>query len=229
MKPTIHQVRVTGNNRTKTSLIGLEGVVKKAVGLGGWHWLRLSTGAECRLQRNALAVVAHPTGLELESSEDEEEDEEEDAARRKRAKSSSGSGGAAGPDGAGVPHPGYAAAQIPPGPRGKRASRPPANRFAPDADAVQGGIGSRRLDRRRRAGEKTSVDFSKLERETLMKINRHHYKADPKPEEDANKRGLVTAIADHFSKERVDETKVLVAFIKALAGGEIPSEGRPAE
>jgi hypothetical protein len=111
---------VTGNNRTKTSLIGLEGVVKKAVGLGGWHWLRLSTGAECRLQRNALAVVAHPTGLELESSEDEDEEEEEDAARRKRAKSSSGSGGAAGPDGAGVPHPGYAAAQIPPGPRRTR-------------------------------------------------------------------------------------------------------------
>ena len=34
-----HQVRVTGNNRTKSSLVGLTGVVKKAVGLGGWHWL----------------------------------------------------------------------------------------------------------------------------------------------------------------------------------------------
>jgi hypothetical protein len=30
---------VTGNNRTKSSLVGLTGVVKKAVGLGGWHWL----------------------------------------------------------------------------------------------------------------------------------------------------------------------------------------------
>lgn len=33
------KVRVTGNNRTKSSLVGLTGVVKKAVGLGGWHWL----------------------------------------------------------------------------------------------------------------------------------------------------------------------------------------------
>ena len=83
---------MTGNNRTKTSLIGLEGVVKKAVGLGGWHWLRLSTGAECRLQRNALAVVAHPTGLELESSEDEDEEEEEAAEGSASSSSPSSSG-----------------------------------------------------------------------------------------------------------------------------------------
>ncbi|KAL5845035.1 hypothetical protein ACOSQ4_010993 [Xanthoceras sorbifolium] len=33
------KVVVTGNNRTKSVLVGLQGVVKKAVGLGGWHWL----------------------------------------------------------------------------------------------------------------------------------------------------------------------------------------------
>lgn len=38
-RPPPPQVRVTGNNRTKSSLIGLTGVVKKSVGLGGWHWL----------------------------------------------------------------------------------------------------------------------------------------------------------------------------------------------
>jgi hypothetical protein len=37
--PPKKQVRVTGNNRTKGALVGLTGVVKKAVGLGGWHWL----------------------------------------------------------------------------------------------------------------------------------------------------------------------------------------------
>jgi hypothetical protein len=37
--PPNKQVRVTGNNRTKGALVGLTGVVKKAVGLGGWHWL----------------------------------------------------------------------------------------------------------------------------------------------------------------------------------------------
>lgn len=37
--PRHTKVVVTGNNRTKSVLVGLEGVVKKAVGLGGWHWL----------------------------------------------------------------------------------------------------------------------------------------------------------------------------------------------
>lgn len=33
------RVNIIGNNRTKQSLVGKSGVVKKAVGLGGWHWL----------------------------------------------------------------------------------------------------------------------------------------------------------------------------------------------
>lgn len=37
--PRHTKVIVTGNNRTKSVLVGLQGVVKKAVGLGGWHWL----------------------------------------------------------------------------------------------------------------------------------------------------------------------------------------------
>lgn len=28
-----------GNNRTKQAYVGLRAVVKRAVGLGGWHWL----------------------------------------------------------------------------------------------------------------------------------------------------------------------------------------------
>ncbi|GMP97972.1 hypothetical protein CsSME_00046027 [Camellia sinensis var. sinensis] len=37
--PRHTKVIVTGNNRTKSVLVGLQGVVKKDVGLGGWHWL----------------------------------------------------------------------------------------------------------------------------------------------------------------------------------------------
>jgi hypothetical protein len=37
--PRDTKVIVKGNNRTKSVLVGLQGVVKKAVGLGGWHWL----------------------------------------------------------------------------------------------------------------------------------------------------------------------------------------------
>ncbi|KAI3902120.1 hypothetical protein MKW92_007015 [Papaver armeniacum] len=62
--PRHTKVIVTGNNRTKSVLVGLQGVVKKAVGLGGWHWLVLTNGIEVKLQRNALSVIEPPTGLE---------------------------------------------------------------------------------------------------------------------------------------------------------------------
>ncbi|RVW19384.1 hypothetical protein CK203_117652 [Vitis vinifera] len=87
--PRHTKVVVTGNNRTKSVLVGLQGVVKKAVGLGGWHWLDLAVesgllydiaslgilenfvqfdvltnGIEVKLQRNALSVIEAPTGNE---------------------------------------------------------------------------------------------------------------------------------------------------------------------
>ncbi|XVF51455.1 hypothetical protein PTKIN_Ptkin04bG0186700 [Pterospermum kingtungense] len=64
--PRHTKVIVTGNNRTKSVLVGLQGVVKKAVGLGGWHWLVLKNGVEVKLQRNALSVLEHPTGNEVD-------------------------------------------------------------------------------------------------------------------------------------------------------------------
>ncbi|KAI3979231.1 hypothetical protein MKX01_008243 [Papaver californicum] len=68
--PRHTKVVVTGNNRTKSVLVGLQGVVKKAVGLGGWHWLVLKNGVEVKLQRNALSVLEHPTGLEVDDDDD---------------------------------------------------------------------------------------------------------------------------------------------------------------
>ena len=37
--PPVQVVTIAGNNRTKASLIGQQAVVKRSVGLGGWHWL----------------------------------------------------------------------------------------------------------------------------------------------------------------------------------------------
>ena len=71
--PRHTKVLVTGNNRTKTKLVGLKGVVKKAVGLGGWHWLVLSDGSHVRLQRNALTVLEQPTGEESDSEDPEDQ------------------------------------------------------------------------------------------------------------------------------------------------------------
>ncbi|CAI0417214.1 unnamed protein product [Linum tenue] len=68
--PRHTKVVVTGNNRTKSVLVGLQGVVKKAVGLGGWHWLVLKNGVEVKLQRNALSVLEHPTGNEVGDEDD---------------------------------------------------------------------------------------------------------------------------------------------------------------
>ncbi|KAB2067077.1 hypothetical protein ES319_A09G202300v1 [Gossypium barbadense] len=68
--PRHTKVIVTGNNRTKSVLVGLQGVVKKAVGLGGWHWLVLKNGVEVALQRNALSVLEHPTGNEVDDDHD---------------------------------------------------------------------------------------------------------------------------------------------------------------
>ncbi|KAF3448590.1 hypothetical protein FNV43_RR09303 [Rhamnella rubrinervis] len=68
--PRHTKVIVTGNNRTKSVLVGLQGVVKKAVGLGGWHWLVLKNGDEVKLQRNALSVLEHPTGNEIDDDHD---------------------------------------------------------------------------------------------------------------------------------------------------------------
>ncbi|XP_059290686.1 uncharacterized protein LOC132044215 isoform X3 [Lycium ferocissimum] len=62
--PRHTKVVVTGNNRTKSTFVGRQGVVKKAVGLGGWHWLVLTNGIEVKLQRNALSVIEAPTGNE---------------------------------------------------------------------------------------------------------------------------------------------------------------------
>lgn len=72
MLPRHTKVIVTGNNRTKSVLVGLHGVVKKAVGLGGWHWLVLTNGLEVKLQRNALSVLEPPTGHEDDEIDSED-------------------------------------------------------------------------------------------------------------------------------------------------------------
>lgn len=237
-------------------MIGLRGVVKKAVGLGGWHWLRLENGAECRLQRNALAVVARPTGLEMDSESDDDD--------------VNGAGYGRGAAGARA---GLASAQtlaseheleLPSRDDGAFAGRPrrvvrnaAARRAAPDDER------RRRRDRGARGLNEPSVRFDKLRRETLEKISAKHYNVDPSSFVEAldsneknavpgatttsgkrerfegtdaaadaagggdgarpEKRALVETIAKRFTSETVDETKVLIAFVKMLAGGELPS------
>mmetsp|Transcript_7280 Transcript_7280/g.32290 ORF Transcript_7280/g.32290 Transcript_7280/m.32290 type:complete len:252 (+) Transcript_7280:580-1335(+) len=53
-------VTIVGNNRTKSDLIGRQGVVKGAQTLGGWHEVLLEHGGLVRVQRNALRVISMP-------------------------------------------------------------------------------------------------------------------------------------------------------------------------
>lgn len=61
----------------------------------------------------------------------------------------------------------------------------------------------------------TVVNFDKLRTETLHKVSKHYKLEVP---DDETKQKLVHSIANHFVKEKVDESKVLVAFIAALSG-----------
>jgi hypothetical protein len=64
--PRMTKVLIRGNNRTKSSLVGQHGTVKRSNGLGGWHLVVLESGEEVRLQRNALTVLSVPTASDRE-------------------------------------------------------------------------------------------------------------------------------------------------------------------
>lgn len=70
--PPNTRVTIVGNNRTAARLIGLQAIVKRANGLGGWHWLVLPSGEEIKLQRNALVVEELGPPESQESSDDDE-------------------------------------------------------------------------------------------------------------------------------------------------------------
>ncbi len=62
--PKHTRVQITGNQRTKSTQNGLEGVVKKSTGLGGWLCVLLSSGETINVQRNGVVVLEAPTGDE---------------------------------------------------------------------------------------------------------------------------------------------------------------------
>ncbi|KAK4537616.1 hypothetical protein CDCA_CDCA13G3641 [Cyanidium caldarium] len=59
------RVRIIGNNRTKSRLVGEEGAVKSAAPIGGWHVIQLDRGRLIRVQRNAIQVLSIPEGAAL--------------------------------------------------------------------------------------------------------------------------------------------------------------------
>ncbi|KAL9994581.1 putative histone deacetylase complex subunit SAP30/SAP30, SAP30 domain superfamily [Helianthus debilis subsp. tardiflorus] len=187
--PRHTKVVVTGNNRTKSVLVGLQGVVKKAVGLGGWHWLVLTNGIEVKLQRNALSVIEAPTGneddddLEFENGHwnngsDLASDDTQKSHRsrpHRHHKSTNGSS------------------------HNKTASRSlscdsqPKSSFTTSRGSV--------------------VDLSKLEMAALRRYWRHFNLAGAMP--NPSKEQLVDIVQRHFMSQTLDELQVIVGFAQA--------------
>lgn len=184
--PRHTKVVVTGNNRTKSVLVGLQGVVKKAVGLGGWHWLVLTNGIEVKLQRNALSVIEAPTGneddddLEFENlhwnGSDMTSDDTQKPHHRSRHRMHRFSGSL---------H--------------KTVSRS----FSYDSQS-KGSIST---------VHGSAVDLSKLEMPTLWRYWRHFNLVDAAP--NPSKEQLVDAVQRHFMSQQMDELQVIRGFVQA--------------
>ncbi|ESQ34869.1 hypothetical protein EUTSA_v10008586mg [Eutrema salsugineum] len=184
--PRHTKVVVTGNNRTKSVLVGLQGVVKKAVGLGGWHWLVLTNGIEVKLQRNALSVIEAPTG--------NEEDDDLDFENTQRNCSDMTSEDTL------KPHKSKPRAQ-----RSSRSSHKTMSRsLSSDSQSKSSGF---------TPPENLKVDLSKLEMPALLKYWRHFNLVDAIP--NPSKEQLIDIVQRHFMSQQMDELQVIVGFVQA--------------
>ncbi|OVA18648.1 Histone deacetylase complex subunit SAP30/SAP30-like [Macleaya cordata] len=184
--PRHTKVIVTGNNRTKSVLVGLQGVVKKAVGLGGWHWLVLTNGIEVKLQRNALSVIEAPTGheedddiecenMQWNGSDMASDDTQKSHRPRHRSHKSGGS-----------------------------AHKTMSRSLSCDSQ-FKGSISPAR--------NSTKVDLSKLEMTALWRYWRHFNLMDVIP--NPSKEQLVDVVQRHFMSQQLDELQVIAGFVKA--------------
>ncbi|KAI3460295.1 hypothetical protein Pfo_016958 [Paulownia fortunei] len=184
--PRHTKVVVTGNNRTKSVLVGLQGVVKKAVGLGGWHWLVLTNGIEVKLQRNALSVIEAPTGNEEDDDLEFEQvqwnssnmafhDAQKSHRSRHRMHRSFGSSN-------------------------KTLSRSLSCDSQPK-DSVSSAKGP------------VKVDLSKLEMAALWRYLLHFNLVDAIP--NPSKEQLIDVVQRHFVSQQLDELQVIAGFVQA--------------
>ncbi|KAF8406389.1 hypothetical protein HHK36_008476 [Tetracentron sinense] len=184
--PRHTKVVVTGNNRTKSVLVGLQGVVKKAVGLGGWHWLVLTNGIEVKLQRNALSVIEAPTGLEKDDdlecdniqwhgSDITSDDSQKYRRARDRPHKSAGSS--------------------------HRTMSRSLSYDSQSKGSVSPGRGF------------LKVDLSKLEMTALRRYWRHFNLVDAIP--NPSKEQLIDVVKRHFMSQQLDELQVIAGFVQA--------------
>ncbi|KAL6527420.1 hypothetical protein OROGR_016510 [Orobanche gracilis] len=185
--PRHTKVVVTGNNRTKSVLVGLEGVVKKAVGLGGWHWLVLTNGIEVKLQRNALSVIEAPTGNE---EDDDLEYEQVHWNSSDMALS-----------GAHKPH--------------RSRHRMHRSSFGSSNKTLSRSLSCESLPKSSVATAKVpvKVDLSKLEMAALWRYLLHFNLVDHLT--NPSKEQLIDVVQRHFVSQQLDELQVITGFVQA--------------
>lgn len=185
--PRHTKVVVTGNNRTKSVLVGLQGVVKKAVGLGGWHWLVLKNGVEVKLQRNALSVLEHPTGNEVDEDFDFDSSSSTDIGEREN--------------------------DFPTGMEFSKVSKPRVRYSRPWAPMKSINRSCYKEVRSNLLIHHPKVNLSKLGTSALWKYwstyNLGSMNCNPSKEQ------LLDAVQQHFASQHVDEVQGIVEFIHA--------------
>ncbi|KAF5740746.1 hypothetical protein HS088_TW11G00824 [Tripterygium wilfordii] len=186
--PRHTKVVVTGNSRTKSVLVGLQGVVKKAVGLGGWHWLVLTNGIEVKLQRNALSVIEAPTGneedddlefdnMQWNGSDMASDDTQKSFSHKSRNRIHKSSGSS------------------------HKTMIRSLSSDSQSKSSITTPCGS------------TKVDFRKLEMAALRRYWRHFNLVDGFP--NPSKEQLVDVVQRHFMSQQMDELQVIMGFVKA--------------
>nr|VDD23093.1 unnamed protein product [Brassica oleracea] len=187
--PRHTKVVVTGNNRTKSVLVGLQGVVQKAVGLGGWHWLVLTNGIEVKLQRNALSVIEAPTGneegddVEVEHTQWNPSDMTyEDTLKLHKSKQR-----------------GYRSARL--------SHKAMCRALSSDSHSKSSTI---------TPPVNMKVDLSKLDMPALQRYIRHFNLVDALP--NPSKEQLLDIVQRHFMSQEMDELQVIMGFVQAAKG-----------
>lgn len=183
--PRHTKVVVTGNNRTKSVLVGLQGVVKKAVGLGGWHWLVLTNGIEVKLQRNALSVIEAPSGKE------EQDDLEFDGQYNGSDMASDDTQ------------------------KSHRSRYLMNRSFGPSLKTLSQSLScdSQSKDSASTPRGSVKVDLGKLEMAALRRYLQHFNLMDAI--HNPSKEQLIDVVHRHFMSQQLDESQVITGFVKA--------------
>ncbi|CAK9878694.1 unnamed protein product [Sphagnum jensenii] len=186
--PRHTKVLVTGNNRTKSVLVGLHGVVKKAVGLGGWHWLVLTNGAQVKLQRNALSVIEAATG-----QEDDDDIEEDNLFFHGHSL-------------------GYSMLLSPnyDYPRTFKTSGQSRCKSTISTSMI---ASARDGHHHSVVADPAAIDLSKLETAALKRYRRHFKLVEVGP--NSSKQQLLDAVGRHFMSQELDEFQVITGFMQA--------------